>query len=49
MKSEYRKQKEKERLFTIYVVLAILVFSLFLFAGRVQQACIAANNVTMCD
>lgn len=49
MKSEYRKQQEAKKLLTLYIFVALLGISLFFFAGKVQQKCIAENNVTLCD
>lgn len=49
MKSEYKKAKEKKRVLIVYVLVLAVLVSLFIFSGRVQKACIEANNVTMCD
>lgn len=48
-KSEYRKQKDNQRVLTVYILLALLVVSFWFFAGKVQQNCIESNNITLCD
>jgi hypothetical protein len=49
MKSEYRKQKDNQRVLLTYILCAILISFIWFFAGKVQQNCIEANNIALCD
>lgn len=48
-KSTYRKNKDNRKVLYTYIVCVLLISFLFFFAGKVQQNCIEANNVTLCD